>query len=229
MTNVVWLIVRRMFGIVLVAMATAYVTAMLILNGIYPGLICQSKCHTPQWFGGIYGLANDLVTLPVLIDVPSKERGELTPDKKPEGGLKAVLAAAAAGQITYSDHRDPPVGSGNWYVQGSDGSMYAANRQRNLNKLSLLFKMNRSMMIGKIIMVKNGIGWGWRRRTRSYYGIHEGSMGWRIHHHGWTHGIGCSSSQYYLLQNWPKQRMHIMCIDSMHPRIVAPENQTIGN
>ena len=70
----------------------------------------------------------------MLIDVPSKERVNLTPDKKPEGGLKAVLATAAAaatGQITYSDPWESPVGSGNWYVQGSDGSMYAFNKQLN--------------------------------------------------------------------------------------------------
>mgnify|MGYP001261552787 FL=1 len=132
MTNIVWLIVRRMFGIILVAIAAAYVTAMLAEWDI-PWFDLPEQVHTPiVW--GIYGLVTTWCLLPVLIDVPSKERVNLTPDKKPEGGLKAVLATAAAaatGQITYSDPWESPVGSGNWYVQGSDGSMYAFNKQLN--------------------------------------------------------------------------------------------------
>ena len=65
MTNIVWLIVRRMFGIILVAIAAAYVTAMLAEWDI-PWFDLPEQVHTPiVW--GIYGLVTTWCLLPVLI------------------------------------------------------------------------------------------------------------------------------------------------------------------
>jgi hypothetical protein len=98
-----------------------------------PWFDLPEQAHTPA-FWAIYGLITVWCLIPVLIDVPSKNQVNLTPDKKQEGGLKQVLATAAAaatGQMTYSEPWESPIGSGNWYVQGSDGSMYGFNREIN--------------------------------------------------------------------------------------------------
>tara|TARA_B100000287_G_scaffold278889_1_gene262803 strand:+ start:183 stop:503 length:321 start_codon:yes stop_codon:yes gene_type:complete len=76
--------------------------------------------------------------------------------------------------------------------------------------------MNRSMMIGKIIIVKNGIGRD-GEGEQDLTGVHGNQWDGEYTIMDGPMVIGNNPpNQYYLLQSNEGKGMHIMCIDSMH-------------